>query len=574
MKLYNLVFFSLLASYFLLLASSRSPVSAQSLSLSLTPPVVELMIKPGKTTSQTFVLQNSGDDTKVNIQIIPFNENGLILDSLKETVNWLEIVEPSSSFVLKKGEQKNIVLKVSPGADTKEQDYYQALTFKTSPLSERRNSQSNIEQRVSALILMNVTSSGSPKSAEIERFNLPTVIDSFEGVDIDIRVKNTGQSFFHTNGNIFLKGALGEVKYPIIPQIILAGRERQLLLDYKDQRKIKGFFLGKYSLKADFVLDEGNIKISEEQSFFAIPYKLILVILPIIIIIYLIRKKINRQLIMIFIVPTFFFSLSKQVSAQGSEIKIKANLEYKTLVSIYGNTSPNTIVRASGNRYYGHTVSNKSSYFIIENLALPTKTKEVCIEAIDEQNRMSNPLCLPVILSDTKRNIGPVILPPTLSISHNFLSVGTKAFASGRSLPSSKIIVSVFNNESLLPPLEIQSDDKGKFDFTLPTNKPSAFRIFAGGFLNNNPIPKSQTIYYYIYPAGFLLFTKLLPFLLWFLTILATFILLRIYDSKTENIKGLYILIGMKLKPLALRAHLKQKLLWYNLREYLRRSQK
>ena len=249
----TILFLLLLTSYFLLLHPSC--VFAQSLSLSVSPPLIEIMIKPGKSAVQSFKLKNLGDDSLINTQIVPFNEKGLILDSLEKTVPWMQIISPEKPFVLKKDEEKDVLLKINPGTQTKEQDYYQALMFKTAPLSDLRNSQSIVQQSVSALVITSVTSSGLSKSAAITDFNLPSLIDSFSGININLKVKNTGNTFFHTNGNLILKGAIGEIKYPLIPRIFMSGQEKELLIDDKTPNKITGFFLGKYTLKTDFVLD-------------------------------------------------------------------------------------------------------------------------------------------------------------------------------------------------------------------------------------------------------------------------------------------------------------------------------
>ena len=258
---------------------------AQSLSLSLTPPLTEVMIKPGKTVSQTFTLINNGDDTLIKAEFKTLNENGNLSDQEEKIIPWLEIASPSlvaEPFLFKKGEQLKLVVNIHPPADTPQQDYYQSLAFITLPVAGR-HTQSNISQILVSPILVSVTESGLPKSAKIAKFNFPLIIDSFDSLNIDLVLKNTGRAFFHINGQLLLKGLIGRAKYPIIPRIHLSGQEREILLDSPQTKRISGFFLGKYSLIADFALDEGSIKIVEEKVFFALPWKL-LVILTVIII--------------------------------------------------------------------------------------------------------------------------------------------------------------------------------------------------------------------------------------------------------------------------------------------------
>ncbi|MCJ7740227.1 hypothetical protein MUP32_02835, partial [Candidatus Microgenomates bacterium] len=54
-----------------------SPVRAQSLSLSIAPPVVEIMIKPGKTITQTIKIANGGESTIITPLLREYTLNGL-----------------------------------------------------------------------------------------------------------------------------------------------------------------------------------------------------------------------------------------------------------------------------------------------------------------------------------------------------------------------------------------------------------------------------------------------------------------------------------------------------------------
>lgn len=288
---YKICFLLFVISYLLSCALILNQVQGQSLSLSVSPPLTEIMIKPGKSVTQEFILVNLGDEAIINTQIAPFNNNGLILDNLTNNVPWMEVLSPSSPFLLKKGEKTAVLLKISPSESVKEQDYYQALLFNSNSPLDGRQSQSKIKQTLSVLILTSVTQSGLPKSAEISKFNLPLIADSFAPLKIDITVKNTGRSYFHPNGNLQLKGLLGKVNFPLIPRVYLAGEEKPLLLENNQDNKIKGFFLGKYSLKTEFVLDSGNIKVSREKVFYAFPYKLLIILISCFLLWFILKKS-------------------------------------------------------------------------------------------------------------------------------------------------------------------------------------------------------------------------------------------------------------------------------------------
>lgn len=574
---------------FLLSHSQAAPVSAQSLSLTVSPPLFEIMIKPGRNVSLTFTITNLADDTLINTQIVPFDKSGLILDDLSRTVPWLQVVSPASSFVLKKGEEIKVIVNISPPEGTQEQDYYQALLFKSTPQPNLRGSQSNIQQSLAALIFASVTQTGLAKSAEISEFNLPVIIDSFSGFNIDISVKNTGKTYFYPNGNLLLKGPLGDIKYNVLPRIHLVDQERKILLEDIEENRISGFFLGKYNITAAFTLDEGTIGIKKEKVVYALPYKFISLFGAIFLIFKLIRKKRLHGKKTLHILFLAVLSLNIPRAAFSQEIipkglSVQAEIPFRSYIRIYGLTSPNSMVVAEGTRTFGQSVSNHTGNFIIDNLALSPEVQEICLHTIDKDQRISYPLCLPSLPVLNKKNLGPVILPPTLSLSHNYFHIGQNAFATGQSLPSSVISVFLFNSrsDSKIETLGVSTDENGKFNFKLPTNLNTGWRVYAAGSFEDNPIPKSHTLYFYVNTKTNIIISKILPILLWLITLIIICLMLYLYNYKTGNVS--YFLLGLfevwnlvnqkKLQPAVLNWRLKRKLLWYTVRESWRRSQK
>lgn len=288
-------FFIVLISFFSFFLINPEHLQAQNLSLSFSPPLVEIMIKPGKTISQSFKLTNIGEDSAITFQILPFNHDGLVLDNLQDTLPWLEVISPKPNFILKKGDSQEIILKISPPENSVEKDYYQALLLKTAPKPYGRYSESLLTESLASLIFMTVTTQGLPKKSEVTKFNLPGIQDSFTPIKLDINIKNTGSAYFHPRGNIILKGALGETNLPIIPRLYMANQERALLVDKKTQF-FSGFFIGKYTLKVKYVLDDGNLKVEKDKIIYCIPFKLIGVVLFILILYLLISKRKKNRL--------------------------------------------------------------------------------------------------------------------------------------------------------------------------------------------------------------------------------------------------------------------------------------
>ena len=119
---------------------------AQILSLSITPPIYEVFIKPGNEMSLKYILTNNGNPTIISANIIPFTpSNDLGNVELKDDLSeydplkiskWFKLegenVKLGEKFSLGKGEKKEITLTISPQKDAYQGDYYLTLLFTTS----------------------------------------------------------------------------------------------------------------------------------------------------------------------------------------------------------------------------------------------------------------------------------------------------------------------------------------------------------------------------------------------------------------------------------------------------------
>ncbi|MDO8340693.1 MAG: hypothetical protein Q7T59_01840, partial [Candidatus Woesebacteria bacterium] len=80
MKKYKLVtILSLLSLIFSIFLSNNIVNAQNAISLSITPPIFEVMIKPGKEVRQVFSIENLGGDTILTpkvVYFVPSDENG------------------------------------------------------------------------------------------------------------------------------------------------------------------------------------------------------------------------------------------------------------------------------------------------------------------------------------------------------------------------------------------------------------------------------------------------------------------------------------------------------------------
>jgi hypothetical protein len=291
LKLLFIFLFLILTSCFLIRNSSK--VYAQSLSLSISPPILEVMIKPGKTITQTYKITNTGDPIIMTPKIIELDEDGIKENPLFKSENWITILSSDLAlnrpFLLDAKSEKQIMLKISPPQNSAEKNYYRVLLFATEPNTIANTTTSAITQNIGSVLLVNVTSSGIlEKSAKISDFQLPKILDSFGPLDIKIDVLNTGKTYFRTIGKISLGGPLGKADFALNPAVIFENQKKSLteestLLKRKSEEAISlpGFYLGKYTVLVKFTLDESKTEIFSTKTFYAIPWKLGIVLLMI-----------------------------------------------------------------------------------------------------------------------------------------------------------------------------------------------------------------------------------------------------------------------------------------------------
>ena len=82
--------FPILILFFTVLIMPRD-VKGQSIALSVSPPILELMIQPGKNVNQEFSLTNLGEDTFIRINIAELSTDGLEEIAPENRLPWLEV---------------------------------------------------------------------------------------------------------------------------------------------------------------------------------------------------------------------------------------------------------------------------------------------------------------------------------------------------------------------------------------------------------------------------------------------------------------------------------------------------
>ena len=115
--------------------------------------------------------------------------------------------------------------------------------------------------------------------------------------------------------------------------------------------------------------------------------------------------------------------------------------------SVYGNTSPNATVNIQS-PIYGETKADSKGLFEFKYLFLTLFREDICIVAHDTDGRSTPPLCIPPPTPEANKRVGPVVLPPSTSISAGSAYIGDTVTLTGQTLPNSDVQLSLFTDDS------------------------------------------------------------------------------------------------------------------------------
>lgn len=182
-------------------------------------------------------------------------------------------------------------------------------------------------------------------------------------------------------------------------------------------------------------------------------------------------------------------------------------------LTLFGYTSPHALVQLGGRQIAEEVIAGENGFFFFDRIFLPKPSPqypELCLNSIDTQSRISFPNCLPPLPTGPfNMSVGPVLLPPTFTLTKGSFLPKEQIVASGLTIPRSNVMIYLANDATKksflsrlvpetfaynLPQYQTQSDQNGRFEFNLPTIKRSNWKIFAGANWQNSPTPKSNTL--------------------------------------------------------------------------------
>lgn len=290
-------------------------VYAQQISLGVSPPLVELLIKPGKSVLIAYTLQNTGDPAILTASVLPFEArdsygNVKIKEEFEGPIQFnldnadLQLNEP---YFLRTGTSQQLLLRIRVPEGAPEGDYYYTLLNSTKPTPVTEGvSSSRAQGTIGSNIIITVSEKGITEiKPKISLFDVLTkfsfsffgkqikLFDSSEVIPVNLQIENTGKNIIKPQGDITLKGNFGEkATYTIVPKNILSQSQRlatatpSATIDCEGKMNtiactsphtllISGFFVGKYQLSTNVHFGEATQNLYASTSFIALPFKFI-----------------------------------------------------------------------------------------------------------------------------------------------------------------------------------------------------------------------------------------------------------------------------------------------------------
>lgn len=216
----------------------------------------------------------------------------------------------------------------------------------------------------------------------------------------------------------------------------------------------------------------------------------------------------------LFLCFSVLFTLSPTVTL-SSEM-FENNLKMSVSVgagsfSLFGYAPSNSSVTLSGFGILSETFTDKNGYFEFKDQLSPIiPGHETCLSAKDNLGRTTNPVCIPPIPKNKYTEIGPILLPPTISLNKIDYFTGDDITFSGQSVPNTEISLSMFVNKRAtlipvsyaysIPEIKAQTDNKGNYAITLPSTRNENYRVFSQFKKGQDFSAKSNALKIKVYP--------------------------------------------------------------------------
>lgn len=230
------------------------------------------------------------------------------------------------------------------------------------------------------------------------------------------------------------------------------------------------------------------------------------------------KLKINLFLILVSLLLIAPKSVRADVLPQEKVI-VRPNVIISATIGIpkmtlWGYGPAGSIIELSGVGVEQEIMSQPDGYYSFDLVYLPDATTfpELCVTAIDRAKNATPPTCIPPIgQGNYFFDVGPVILPPTISLGAPQTNPGSQVSAQGSTIPNSVIDIKLARPEEkqgilglrivehvlafYIPSYSVLSDARGEYSFNMPIEEGVTWRVFAiTEYGAGSKSPKSNTL--------------------------------------------------------------------------------
>ena len=262
-----------------------------------------------------------------------------------------------------------------------------------------------------------------------------------------------------------------------------------------------------------------------------------------------------RFLLSLSLLLAFSFQLSTPVFGltQKQDVSVSAAIPL-TRLTLFGYTSPLSKVTLTGQNIEDQVQSDNTGYFIFEDIIIPKAAGDLCLSSRDRDLRQTNTVCIPPPPAvNYNTSIGPILIPPNLTIDKEVIKPDETIIASGQTIPNSTVKIFFFQSETnapsfpkevqafSLPALTIQSDADGNYSFNLPTAYATNYRLFASTLFDQDlASPQSNTLVFNLPSLWFLIWQRYSFYIIMIPLLIITFVIfiwltLKYYFSQSPH---------------------------------------
>ncbi len=288
------------------LALAIKSIGAAGLELQISPPLLEVMIKPGHSLTQSFIVANATQRPVYlrarMVRFVPVGKQGQARPRLEPVYfgPWRDRgVEFSlvnadrrlgEVFLLAPGAKQQLVLRIQAALSAADRDGYYTLLVEQAPQGRfLPGNGSQARLMIGSNILLTVSRSGRPlKKLAISRFRArPWLVDWGQVLRLRLIVANQGKSFSKAIGKIEVSawGGLWRRQLQLRPDNILVHSQRELncwqqhstaaakLAGKTVPCQIKPWLPGYYQAKVQLAADGGGATASAKLHFLVFPWR-------------------------------------------------------------------------------------------------------------------------------------------------------------------------------------------------------------------------------------------------------------------------------------------------------------